>query len=203
MKIKNKIISLFASTAIISCAAATNVLAQTKNFAGPSLGVSYSSIAASVDVGVSGVSIVSPGNNDDVFSIDFSYAAPIDNKFLLAFGATYDLNDQKVGNFLGANFKYKDHYSIYIAPTYALTENSALFLKVGYHDIKGAASDGDVSLSKNFSGWGYGAGIKVMLDKNLYAQAELQRVEYGSETQDGISFEPTTSAGIISIGYKF
>jgi len=203
MKIRNKIISLFASTAIISCAAATNVLAQTKNFAGPSLGLSYSSISGSVDASIEGTTFASVGDKDDVFSIDLSYAAPIDNKFLLAFGATYDLNDTKMGNLLGANVKYKDHYSFYLAPTYALTENSALFLKAGYHKMKGEVSDGGDSYSQSFSGMGYGAGIKVMLDKNLYAQAELQRVNYSSETQDGYSFDPTTSAGIISIGYKF
>ena len=197
MKIRNKIISLFASVAIISCAAATNVFAQTKNFVGASLGVSYASAGGSVKIDDGDA--VEVGANDNVFGLDFLYGVQADNKFVVGFGATYDLTNQDMGSGGGYTLKAKDHYSIYVAPTYVLNENSALFLKAGYHKVKGELG----GYSENFSGWGYGAGMKFMLDKNLYVQAELQRVNYGSETGGGASIEPTSSAGIISIGHKF
>ena len=88
MKIRNKIISLFASTAIISSAAATNVLAQAKNFAGPSLAIYGGYTGTNTDVTYD-TTTLSLGQNDTVYGGDLSYGIPIDNNFFVSIGAIH------------------------------------------------------------------------------------------------------------------
>jgi opacity protein-like surface antigen len=201
----NKTTKICCTLALLASVAATPALSQTKNFAGPSMAISISSIGSEVGIVLAdGTDLGTTGKTDAVYGLDLSYSVPIDNKFLIAFGGTYDLNKQDAGNLVGIiSFKVKERYSLYLAPTFTINDNSALFLKAGWHNMKAEATADGVSDSENFEGWGYGAGIKVMIDKNLYAQAELQTVDYGSKTSDGEKIDIKTSAGIISIGYKF
>ena len=200
MKIRNKIIALMISL----IAMPTFAYSQAKNFAGPSAAINFQTIGSEVSISVDGEQLVDLGKTDNIFGIDLSYSAPIDNKFLITFGGTYNLNKQDAGTLVEEiDLEIKNHYSIYLAPTVTVSDNTAVFIKGGYHKMKGEASADGASDSIKFSGWGYGAGIKTMLDKNLFVQAELQYINYDSETDDGVEFEPKSSAGIISLGYKF
>ena len=210
MKIRNKIISLFASAAIISCAAATNVLAQAKNFAGPSLAIYGGYTGTNTDV-TYGTTTLSLGQNDTVYGGDLSYGIPIDNNFFVSIGATYDLEKTKAGR-IGAgassiNLTLDEHYSFYIQPSYAINNTSAIFAKLGYHKAEGKISvsyDGQTaSGTKDFDAWGYGLGVKTFLNNNVFIQAEASFVDFDKETEDGVGFKPEVAAGIISIGYKF
>ena len=200
MKIRNKIIALMISL----IAMPTFAYSQAKNFAGPSAAINFQTIGSEVSISVDGEQLVDLGKTDNIFGIDLSYSAPIDNKFLITFGGTYNLNKQDAGTLVEEiDLEIKNHYSIYLAPTVTVSDNTAVFIKGGYHKMKGEASFDGSSDSTKFSGWGYGAGIKTMLDKNLFVQAELQYIDYGSETDDDVKFEAKSSAGIISLGYKF
>ena len=200
MKIRNKIIALMISL----IAMPTFTYSQAKNFAGPSAAINFQTIGSEVRVSVDGEQLVDLGKTDNIFGIDLSYSAPIDNKLLITFGGTYNLNKQDAGTLVEElDLEIKNHYSIYLAPTVTVSDNTAVFIKGGYHKMKGEASVDGLSDSTKFSGWGYGAGIKTMLDKNLFVQAELQYINYGSETDDDVEFEVKSSAGIISLGYKF
>jgi opacity protein-like surface antigen len=65
--------------------------------------------------------------------------------------------------------------------------------------------------SRNIEGFGYGIGLKSLLNNNLYIQVEAGIDEYDKETatfnEDGgpitYSFDPKVVTGKISIGYKF
>ena len=200
----NKTKTICCAVALLATTAATPALSQSKNFAGPSAAINFQTIGSETNINDDGENLGDVGKTDNIFGIDLSYSAPIDNKFLITFGGTYDLNKQDAGSFVGVvNLKLKDHYSLYLAPTFTVSDNTAVFLKGGYHKMKGEASFDGSSDSTKFSGWGYGAGIKTMLDKNLFLQAELQYVDYGSETDDGLKTDTNTSAGIVSLGYKF
>jgi len=201
----NKTTKICCTLALLASVAATPAFSQAKNFAGPSIAVSISGIGSETGIVLEdGTDLGKTGATDIVYGIDLSYAVPVDNKFLISFGGNYDLNKQDAGNLVDeVSFKVKNRYSLYVAPTFAISDNSALFIKGSYNKMKAEASADGVSDSENFSGWGYGAGIKMLLDKNLYAQAELQIVDYGTKTSDGDKFDIKTNAGIISIGYKF
>jgi opacity protein-like surface antigen len=200
----NKTTKICCTLALLASVATTPAFSQSKNFAGPNIAINLQTVGSEVNIALVDEDFGDVGKTDNIYGIDLSYSFPIDNKFLITLGGTYDLNKQDAGSWLGViDFTIKDHYSVYLAPTFTVSDNTALFLKGGYHEMKGEASIGGVSDSTKFNGWGYGAGIKTMIDKNLFVQAELQYVDYGSETEDGDSFDVKTAAGIISIGYKF
>jgi hypothetical protein len=227
MKIRNKIISLFASAAIIICAAATNVLAQAKNFAGPSLAVTGAFVGNNVDTqhrnGTAALNepIANFGDNDIAYGLDLAYALPIDNNFLIGLGLTYTLNDTKAGSFLGSiKFEAEDHRSAYIQPTYAFNNSFAAFAKLSYHQLDGVAkTTSDITLplggtiganqstKGDFEGIGYGFGVKGLINQNIYIQAEIEYVDYdsqgGGSTSSVVQFSPETVSGKISVGYKF
>ncbi len=195
--------------AVCLAVATSSVFAQSSNFTGLTTGLGVGFVGASLDVGVEGEgSIFKNGQTNVIPSIDIGYHTAIDNNFVLGVGFTYDLAKTKMGSIAeayegGLQFKGKDHYSIYVQPTYVLSNTTAVFAKLGYHHTKGVAEIGGESGSLKFKGFGYGAGVKVNLDKNLYLQAEAQIIDFDSKTDEGITFKPKTAAGILSIGYKF
>jgi opacity protein-like surface antigen len=210
MTIKNKITNMFASLVIMTFAIITNVQADTSKFTGFGAGVSAGYSGGDLDWSDSTGSI-NLGDNSTVLGFDVNYSMPVDGNFFVGIGATYDFNDTDIGSLkIGADsisFTADDHYSAYIQPSYAVSPNTAVFGKLGYHEIEGkvtvAGSTYGVSATEDFKGWGYGAGIKTILSNNFYIQAEVGIVEYDKETDAGVSFEPTVVSGIVTVGYKY
>ena len=117
---------------------------------------------------------------------------------------------------INLNYNYKDHHSIYLAPTVVVSANTAIFGKLGYHKQKGTLkysenytfedtatdeaawlADGNslsysASRSKNFEGWGYGLGF-VHTFGNAYIQLDAEYIDYKkfSFTDSSVS-EPIT-----------
>jgi opacity protein-like surface antigen len=199
------------------------------------------------------------GKTNLVPYINASYAFPLNNNWLLGFGVTYDFSKNKSGQTNGdvttANLEnglsdseddtsfvfadvrnvetlkttFKDHKSIYFAPTYVVNSNNAIFAKIGYHEQKGTLNYTNnqtvsasgvtgtgvnyedenitVSGSKNFKGYGYGLGFKTLLSNNLYMQLDAEMISYDKETvTDGdytFGFKPKSVNASISVGYKF
>jgi opacity protein-like surface antigen len=198
---------------------------------------------------------IKSGDYSNVAFIDASYGIPVSNNFLLSFGGRYDLGKNKGGSLstsataeagslvwddglggatptseditetINLNYDYKDHYSIYIAPTYILNNTTAFFGKIGYHTQKGTLNysekyagavpdlaelgfeDYSASRSKNFSGYGYGVGFKTLISNNLYLQLDVDYIDYDSEnfTSGNVSykFKPESVNAALSLGYKF
>jgi opacity protein-like surface antigen len=177
------------------------------------------------------------GKTNLVPYINASYAFSLNNNWLLGFGITYDLSKNKSGqtnsdlttanvyngiddgvgdnvladirNVENLKTTFKDHKSIYLAPTYVINNNNAIFAKIGYHEQKGTLTytnnqtvtntfttgedtiDGTpnydsenitISGSKNFKGYGYGLGFKTLLSNNLYMQIDAEMISYDKET---------------------
>lgn len=250
--IKNKLLT---STAIVSLFIATNAFSQKNNFTGPSIALTGSAVGGTSknswnteyfdEIGFffGGIPTSNtPGKINIIPGADIGYGFGISNNFVMGIGASYDFSKTKIGglNFLTGGLgedladikldnELKDHYSIYLQPTYLLNKDSAIFAKVGRHFAKarwntradiydvaivgedvftnylGTVSDSE---TKNIAGWGYGIGLKTFLTSNLFFQAEAGVVNYkkwslDSGIDDGITFKPKTANGTISIGYKF
>ncbi len=202
--------------------AASSVFAQAKNFEGPSAALTFATVGANTNINLkdgNDSTGIDSGKTTLVSGVDLSYAQSIDSNWLIGFGITYDFNKTKSGTFTyddgvesgSLSLTTKNHYSLYVQPTYAVNNSTALFAKLGYHKTKGViegVSNGDAgSVSSNFNGIGYGVGIKTFIDKNLFVQAEAQLVDYKKKsfTEDGVtdSYKIKSTAGIVSIGYKF
>jgi opacity protein-like surface antigen len=229
----NKTTAICCAVALLATTAATPALSQSKNFAGPSIAIGggYSSQNYDlnfVDTDVEDAANLNfdSGKNDFSALIDLGYGFQVDKKLAISIGGTYDLTKSKVtparitdeeNTITTIDSELKDHYSLYIQPTYLVNDNTGLFAKLSYNFVKSVgkislAEVGEdvvsVSNSKNLEGWGYGIGARTFLDKNLYFQIEGNYVEY--ENHNVVFNETTTSnhkpkvlSALVSIGYKF
>lgn len=199
--------------AIAIAAASTGVLAD--GFNGFYAGVGVGAVGADTKLNLGPFS-ATVGETTTVGVLDVGYSLPINStKFGVALGATYDLNETKSGeleiNFEGHGLKGelqgKDHYSVYVQPFYMLTQDSAVFAKIGYHSMKGELllnECGDQSSeSMNLNGVGVGLGARVFATKNIFIQAEAGWVDYGSKTKGEVDVKVRSTNGTISVGYSF
>jgi hypothetical protein len=235
----NKIYKL---SAIALLASSTSLMAQSKSFEGASLGLSVSGIG----VEVNGSGRTSTGNSStgslgkvaEIAAIDLSYGYAIGNNGIIQFGASYTPGKAKAGsgNYTdgttnaGAtnvnagtgnlSLEVKDPYTIYIAPTYVVSKDSAIYAKVGYAKAGiDTTATGGATLSKkpgDLEGMSYGIGSKTMLTQNLYLGVEANITDYdsisattlasagnGGTSSKNITADVKTVQGIITLGYKF
>jgi opacity protein-like surface antigen len=239
---------LLASTALAGLLAASNAFSQATNFVGPSLALTGSYVGGSSkfktgdflnDVVFQGTGIDAKlGEQTNIIpGLDLNYGFAAGNNFVIGVGATYDFSKTKTGGFnsdftinsedaaFTLDTTLKNHYSLYVQPTYVINKDSAMFAKVGRHYAKSTTTaDGnfvsfmgdETSFSKNVQGWGYGLGLKSFLTNNLFVQAEAGVVSYdkvdlpfmdGADDLDAgnthSSIKQKTTSATISVGYKF
>ena len=250
--INNK--KLLISTALVSLIISSATHAQTTNFVGPSVALSGSYVGGSSEF-KTGTSFGTLSAGDGIDSklgdqtnvipgVDLNYGFAMGNNFVLGIGATYDFSKTKTGGFTSNYFindedatftidsNLKDHYSLYIQPTYVINKDSAMFAKVGRHYAKSSVKSAggfnfegvtvgllgdDKTVSKNIEGWGFGLGLKTFLTSNLFVQFEGGIVEYDKinlpftldVNSPGIILDNTgshkikTTNAMVSLGYKF
>lgn len=201
--------------AIAIAAASTGVLAD--GFNGFYAGVGVGAVGADTKLNLGPFS-ATVGETTTVGVLDVGYSLPINStKFGVALGATYDLNETKSGELethglerrtarhgLKGELQGKDHYSVYVQPFYMLTQDSAVFAKIGYHSMKGELLlNGQSSESMNLNGVGVGLGARVFATKNIFIQAEAGWVDYGSKTKGEVDVKVRSTNGTISVGYSF
>ena len=218
----NKILKL---SAIALLASSTSLMAQSKSFEGPSIGLFGSIIGAEVDGKVSdsngAVSTGSIGKVTPVAGLDASYTFATGSNGFIGIGATQIVGEAEFGlgnadsssdatkSFKG---KIKDHYSVYIQPGYAVSKDSAVYGKLSYNHADFNVSNA-VKQPGDLEGWGAGIGLKTFLTSNTFVQAEASYTEYDTLTATrtatggtGVvtaSGTPAIAAGTITIGYKF
>jgi len=226
----NKPTKICCTLALLASVAATPALSQTKNFAGPSIaiGAGYSSYnpegsLVEANLGTPITTKLETGKNDFKYLADLSYGFVANNNLVVSLGATYDFNDSEATftsatdgtDTVSIKGKLKDHYSLYIQPTYLLNNSTGIFAKVSYNyaknSIKVSENAASVTFSENLEGWGYGVGAKTFLNDNLYLQFEGSLVKYDKQSKSivgdldtyTISAKPEVLSALISIGYKF
>ena len=167
-------------------------------------------------------SLDTTGNQHTASSLTMSYTFPIAHRLFLMAGGTFAITDDKVfeiSNSGGDSIKFeeKDHYSLFIAPAYQLSNNSLGYIKLAYHDTKinlsGSFSDDNAqgamvstSYSEGLDGYGVGVGLRSELYKNIFADVEIQRVMYGSQSASASSYinlDTNSTIGNVGISYKF
>ena len=233
---KNKTNSkLLASTALVGLLNTSQVFSQATNFTGPSLALTASYIDTINDIETlahvwSATRTTSTTLKKDnlIPGVDINYGFSMGNNLVIGLGATYDFSKTKSGKksstvSFGPNpdedvtqtvgSELKDHYSLYIQPTYVINKDSAMFAKLGKHFAKANYSWTDIfngvsfSNSSNIEGWGYGLGFKNFLSNNLFVQGEVGIVNYEKFIDrsqiESLSMKPETVNATISVGIKF
>lgn len=168
------------------------------------------------------------GEQDVIGGLNLSYGFMIAPQFVMQVGATADLAKTDIYKASSSDgdesesvsLKEKSHYSIYVAPGYLVTPKTMVYAKLAYHRMKVKSSyneswyEGSFSESgtQSFKGFGFGAGVQTMLTANVFAYAEIQRVQYGKETlysnsgqdwSESSSAKPRSTIGAVGIGYRF
>jgi hypothetical protein len=55
----------------------------------------------------------------------------------------------------------------------------------------------------DFLGLGYGIGVRGLMTKYLYLQAEVLQNNYNERSSSGLAIKPSSTMGTSGIGYKF
>jgi hypothetical protein len=228
----NKILKL---SAIALLASSTSLMAQSKNFAGASIGLSISALGAEISGssdtsgtvgGTANKNSGTLGKVAEIAAIDASYGLAMGANSVFVVGATYTPGKAKAGsgNYTDNNqdggtsntgtlsVEVKDPYTIYVAPTYVIGNNAALYAKLGYSkaDLNVNATGGAALTTKpnDLEGWTYAIGSKTLLTNNVYLGVEASVTDYDSikatrATGVNISADAKVAQGTITLGYKF
>jgi hypothetical protein len=230
-------------SAIALLASSTSLMAQSSSFEGVSLGISASVIGAEVSGSLTtaggNASSGSLGKAAEIAAIDLSYGFAVAPNAIIQVGASYTPGKAKAGTGTytdnqrsdktntdmdgSVNVEVKDPYTIYIAPTYVVSKDAAVYFKVGYSkaDVNTTATGG-AALSKrpdDLEGFTYSLGSKTMLTPNLYLGVEASITDYdtvsattaavgtnaavGSTGSRTINADIKTVQGIVTLGYRF
>ena len=201
---------LFIAATIGATLLGTQAFAQTNNFRGFSAGLNLN-VAGNVTELKDVATKVKIGDTTQNAAVQAAYAFAPSEQFVIGVGATYSLSDLNAGSgTLGADsyeIKGKDFYTVYVEPGFVAGNNTLAYLKIAYAgtraDTKATVGGLTSSASDNFTGAGIGAGIRTMLDKNVYLQAEFMQLNFNELSRSGVTLKPTSTLGTIGIGYKF
>jgi len=217
-------------SAITLLATSTSLMAQ---MTGPSVAVSVSHMKASTDGSQSGNAPAASGTvsrNFNIAALNFDYSTKLDNSWTNSIGIDYipfkgkigdksrtDTDQQSGGTFNGSNTakgELKNHFTVYVEPTYLINPTNGIYAKVGYmrSDLKITSANitGSALTDNNISVHGvqYGVGYKGAIDKNLYVKAEYTVSNYASidatsDSGNKFTANPETKNYTLSLGYTF
>ncbi len=226
-------------SAVALLASSTSLMAQTKSFSGPYASIFGGIVGAEVEGSAStpagtvgGLSTAatsasgSIGKVTPIGGIDLGYGFAAGPNFVIGVGATYIPVKAEVGvgksddSSSGGSYQaeLKDHYTIYLQPTFVINKDSAFFAKVNYSHADVSNSDNSTAGTKSritsgdVKGYGFGLGLKTFLTPTTFVQIEANYTDYdtikASRTgSDGritsYSGDPTLAQGLISVGMHF
>jgi opacity protein-like surface antigen len=236
----NNINKLMLTTALVaSLSASAPAIAQVsvKNFVGPSLSVGMQAstfkTASNAPDEINDYGLANYFLNGSTFSdsthalgrIAAQYGIQAGEKFVIGVGASYttgsaqqDINNSYSdgsGGFSNSRLsvKYKNMMAAYVAPTFVVSDTTAVFAKVSYNKadaemtLLSTYGDKNYSSKKSLRGLGYGIGLTTFLSKDIFLTAELEQINYKGKTVDldgaDVSFKPKQNNATISLGVKF
>ena len=209
-KSMNSKLALVAATTL---ALSSSAFAADNSFAGFSVGLGLAAVGGELEVtDVAAGDTFTDAQTSTAGLLDLAYTFQLDPQWAIAVGVTYDLNNIQAGQGKGIGYTYDQefdkHYSVYLQPLFAVTANTAVFAKLGYHSMDLELKEtGIPSHSEGYSGIGYGFGVKTFVTPNLYLQAEAQWLDLGSESfvygGTDLKVKASANSGIFSVGYRF
>ena len=213
MKIKQLSFTAFSMVVISASSAA---FAQTENFTGLSVGANFTQTAAThkrTETDSSSVEVFKYGETSSGANLQAAYGFKAGDSMVINVGGTYSLNDYKAGGYTyngsawQSNNKAKNHYTLYIEPGFVLSDSTLAYGKLAYHNLKLKTDTSTYTESQNFSNIGFGAGVRTMLSKNTFLQAEMGLVNFTEKSyvHGGATFkeQPKLTYGSLGVGYKF
>jgi len=148
------------------------------------------------------IGMVSPAVGAEV---GFSY--PLTDMFFITAGGSYqpfdaNVNAKGVDNGRNVKLETSDIMSLFIEPSFNVTENSAFFIKIGHSDSDVNVTGTDVEAEKSYdiSGTTIAIGTKTIADNGMFLKTEAGMTDYDSITLTGISEEANDTTAEITYG---
>ena len=229
----NKLNKLITGVIAITFASVTPLVAGSGDFSGPFIQVSAKSIGAELDGQYTdnegNITKGTGGSIAQVGAVDVGYSIPLSDSFLIGIGVSHtpgEANISKADDAADAadiTIKAEDFYTYYIQPTISVSENSAVFVKLGKSDADlKITGDYTGTASSELSGNSYSLGTKTMFSSGMYFSAEAGYSDYDNifvndignvdtanerGSSNGVTgdakADPSTAFGQFSVGYKF
>jgi len=212
------------------------LMADSSNFAGPYIGFNVAAAGVELDGKhkegtVAGSDVTastttgSVGKTAIIGGLELGYAIPLgDAGVLVDIGAAYNAGGAKIrtnNNDTSATadviFEVDDLYTLWIAPSFAISETSSVFVKLGYTHATVSVS-GDVTKPDDMEGANYAIGTRTVLDSGLFIKSEAGITAFDSlqvkglggggtgksiSTDTTVDADPTLAYGSVSIGMRF
>jgi len=157
-----------------------------------------------------------------VGGFEAGFAVPLGDRMALDLGASYVPGKAKLKtgttDTVAANtdrdivFEVKDFITYYIAPTIALSDTSALYVKYGQSEAN-TRTEGGYTDPGDLDGQTLAIGTKSTFASGLYIRSEAGFTEYdklevtgtgeGVPTTTSASADPTVGFGTITLGFQF
>lgn len=194
-------------TAVAASVFAPQAFSQSRAFGGLSVGLNLNFANASNEFRANSI-LFRTGDVTQTGNLQVGYGFVTSENFVLGVGLMYGPGDFKAGTTTTGGvtyeFKGKDIASLYFEPGFPVTNSTLAYGKVSYQGMRGETklSTGSTE-AENFIGMGYGAGIRTLLGRNVYVQAEFEQVLYTEKTYAGLMSKPSATVGSIGVGYRF
>ena len=227
----NKLIKIVSVLAVLTGFSVTPLMADSSDFAGAYIGITGSAVGVELDgkhtsAGdtVGEVTTGVAGRVAGIAGAEVGYAIPVSDTMLIDIGANYYSGAAKLSTTntdttatADVTFEMSDLMTAYIAPTFAVSDTSSIYLKVGYMEAD-TKTTGDVTQPSDLSGTLFGIGTRSLTGNGMYIRTEAGFVEFDGisvtgkgeggagktvGTKSTVSADPLVAYGSISIGYKF
>jgi hypothetical protein len=243
MKKMRKILCAVSALVLASMMSSQLNAADSSNFAGPYVGFTVSATGVELDGKVSSArddvgetTTGSIGKTAIIGGLEAGYAVPLGESGVLldigisyiAGGAKFRTNNTDTSATADVIFEVDDLYTGWIAPSFALSDTSSAYIKLGYTHATISVT-GDVSKPDDMEGATYAIGTRSVLDSGLFIRTEAGITAFDSlsaqglgsgggagcastsnacnsksvETTTNVSADPTVAYGSVSIGMRF
>ena len=191
---------------LVAITASFASFAQTSNFTGTNLGANVSFAAASTSLTLDTTKIDGLGQQNMGLILSASQGFEMSKSSVILLGLDYSLSESKSGQISfdsTITLKAKNLWTLSVAPGFLISDQTLAFLKVGYEGAQTVGTvtgTGATELTKNITGTSLGFGMRTMVNKTTYLQAEAKQVTYGSAKFETGTTDFTSRATVASIG---
>lgn len=180
--------------------ASSAVMADISDFTGPEVGATVTVGSGKIKGGSFSTSDTSAGA-----ALHAGYGVQAADDVAVLLGLDYNLSKLKAGKVTDedgsvANFYFKSPFSVSIGAGKLVNENTLGFAKVSYESTKFSVGE----VTTDLRGYGLGAGVRHMIDKNMYLQGELKYTQYTKAVGKSMGDTEITNTQLnVGLGYKF
>ena len=140
--------------------------------------------------------------NSTGLGLQAQYSIPLGTQFLVGLGLDYSPSARDTGvQGSAGDVSLQNAASLDLQPSYILSDSMTIYAKLAALSATASAANGS---NLALSGYGYGLGLRSMLDRNLYWQLGYDSNRYGDTSlSNGTGLSISSKVFSLGLGYKF